>query len=235
MRCFLATITALLFLQISFAQTDTLKKHKIDSLTLKLEQDSIHTFRFKKLRPYVNIDSQSSFKSSNHTIMGVYQAGVIVNEYHTFGLGFYNLTNFSKNNTSIDALYKVKQFSFVNIFYEYFLMNKRFLEIDTPFEIGVGGFQAQVNDSASNGINISKLFVPLGAGVKFIVKPVRWIGLSSMIGYRYIPYKQNILGYAGFFYSFGVWIDFRQIYRDIKYYGVQKKRYRRSVNSILAN
>ncbi len=77
--------------------------------------------------------------------------------------------------------------------------------------------------------------MPLGAGAKFIVKHIRWVGISTMIGYRYIPYKQNLLDYDGLYYSLGIWVDFRQIYRDIKYYGVQKKRYRNKVKAILAN
>ena len=34
-------------------------------------------------------------------------------------------------------------------------------------------------------------------------------------------------------YSIGLWIDFRQIYRDIKYYKIQKRNYKRQVNNIL--
>jgi hypothetical protein len=56
-----------------------------------------------------------------------------------------------------------------------------------------------------------------------------------MISYRYIPYNQNLLDFDGLCYSLGIWVDFRQIYRDIKYYGVQKKRYRNKVKAILAN
>ncbi|MEO6305053.1 MAG: hypothetical protein ABIP51_17985 [Bacteroidia bacterium] len=236
MRYFLAITYSLLFFQISIAQNDSIKKQKIDSLTKKLTKDSLHTFRFKKLRPYANIDSRNSFVTNNLTNLSGFQLGVIVNEYHTFGFGLYTLTKFSKSNTPFSAISSFNRFGYVNVFYEYFLLNRRYLEIDLPFEVGVGGFQAQLRDTLATGLtNISKWFVPLGAGVKFIVKPVRWIGISSMIGYRYIPYKQNLIDYDGLYYSLGIWMDFRQIYRDIKYYGVQKKRYRRDVQSVLLN
>lgn len=236
MKFFILLISALLFFQISFAQNDSIKKHKIDSLTKKLAKDSLHTFRFKKLRPYANIDSRNSFNTTNLTNLSGFQFGVIVNEYHTFGFGLYTLTKFSKHNSPLNAISKFNRFGYVNTFYEYFLLNRRYLEIDLPFEIGVGGFKAQLRDTLATGLNnISKWFVPLGAGVKIIVKPVRWIGISSMIGYRYIPYKQNLLDYDGLYYSLGVWMDFRQIYRDIKYYGFQKKKYHEQVNAILLN
>lgn len=236
MRIFFAFITTLLFIQISFAQSDSLTKQKVDSLTKKLVLDSLHTYRFKKLRPYANIDSRNSFVPSNLTNLSGFQLGIIVNEYHTFGLGLYTLTKFSKSNSPLNAISEFNRFGYVNVFYEYFLLNRRYLEIDLPFEVGVGGFKANLRDTSATGIsNISKWFVPLGAGVKFIVKPARWIGISSMIGYRYIPYKQNLLDYDGLYYSLGVWIDFRQIYRDIKYYDVQKKKYRRDVQNVLLN
>ncbi len=236
MRIFFAFIATLLFLQISFAQSDSLKKQKVDSLTKKLVLDSLHTYRFKKLRPYANVDSRNSFVTSNLTNLSGFQLGVIVNEYHTFGFGIYTLTKFSKSNSPLNAISEFNRFGYVNVFYEYFLLNKRYLEIDLPFEVGVGGFKANLRDTSATGLSkIEKWFVPLGAGVKFIVKPARWIGISSMIGYRYIPYKQNLLDYDGLYYSLGVWVDFRQIYRDIKYLGIQKKKYRRDVQNVLLN
>ncbi|MBA3680088.1 MAG: hypothetical protein H0W73_02710 [Bacteroidetes bacterium] len=236
MRYFLAVIIVLFLFENSFSQNDSIKKQKIDSLTKKLIVDSAHTYRFKKLRPYANIDSRNSFLTTNLTNLSGFQLGVIVNEYHTFGFGLYTLTKFSKTNTPLSAVSEFNRFGYINAFYEYFLLNRRYLEIDLPFEIGVGGFQAKLRDTSATGLSkIEKWFVPLGAGVKFIAKPVRWIGISSMIGYRYIPYKQSLLDYDGLYYSLGVWVDFRQIYRDIKYLGLQKKKYRRDVQQVLLN
>ncbi|MDO9001219.1 MAG: hypothetical protein Q7W45_15755 [Bacteroidota bacterium] len=206
----------------------------IDSLTKKLEEDSAHTYRFKKLRPYLNIDSRNSFNRVNPTSFSGLQYGVRVNEFHTFGMGLYTLTKFSFNNTPIDAILKINRLGYINVFYEYMLLNKKYFRITFPFEIGVGGFQGQLQDTLSQGINISKLIMPMGASAKFIVKPVRWFGISSMIGYQYIPYRQTLINYDGLYYSLGIWIDFRLIYRDVKYFKFQKKKYRRAVKSVLA-
>ena len=60
-------------------------------------------------------------------------------------------------------------------------------------------------------------------------------GISSMIGYRYIYKKETFLNYDGLYYSIGLWLDFRQIYRDIKYYKIQKRNYRKQINHVLYN
>lgn len=235
MRSFLSIIFVLFLLSPSFAQQYFTSKIKIDSLTKKLEADSAHTYRFKKLRPYLNADSRNSFNPTNLTNISGLQYGVRVNEFHTFGIGLYTLSRFSTNNTPIDAVSKINRLGYVNVFYEYILLNKKYYRVTLPFEVGAGGFQGRSLDTLSTYTYISKIFMPLGAGAKFIVKPIRWVGISTMIGYRYIPYKQNLLDYDGLYYSLGIWVDFRQIYRDIKYYGVQKKRYRSKVKAILAN
>ncbi|MBL7918961.1 MAG: hypothetical protein JNJ40_01525 [Bacteroidia bacterium] len=236
MRSFLAAIFVLFVFHSSIAQNDSIKKIKIDSLTQKLMADSAHNYRFKKIRPYANIDSRNSFVESNLTNLSGFQLGVIVNEYHTFGIGLYTLTKFSKKNSPFSAIAEFNRFGYINAFYEYFLLNRKHLEIDLPFEIGAGGFQAKLRDTTATGLNkIEKWFMPLGAGVKLIAKPIRWIGLSTMIGYRYIPYKQDLIDYDGLYYSLGVWVDFRGIYRDIKYYGRIKKKYRSDVDQILLN
>ena len=234
MKFLVSLIFIFLSFQISVAQQYFYSKAKIDSLTKKLEADSFKTYRFKKLRPYLNVDSRNSFNPTNLTNISGIHYGVRVYEYHTFGIGLYTLSRFSSNNTPIDAI-KINSLGYVNVFYEYILLNKKYYRVSFPFEVGAGGFQGQLLDSTSTRIVISRLFMPLGAGAKFIVKPLKWIGISSMIGYRYIPYIQNILDYDGLYYSLGIWIDFRQIYRDTKYYGLQKTRYRRHVRTILSN
>jgi hypothetical protein len=72
----------------------------------------------------------------------------------------------------------------------------------------------------------------LGAATKIILKPVRWIGLSIMGGYRYVFEEKANLNLDGAYYSFGVWVDIRQIYRDIKFYGFQKRKYKMEIHKL---
>ncbi len=235
MRYFVSIVFVLSSFQFSFAQQYFTSKILIDSLTKKLEADSAQTYRFKKLRPYLNADSRNSFNPTSLTNISGLQYGLRVNEFHTFGIGLYTLSRFSTNNKLINAVSKINRLGYVNVFYEYILLNKKYYRVTLPFELGAGGFQRRLLDTLSTYTYTSKIFMPLGAGAKFIVKPIKWVGISSMISYRYIPYNQNLLDFDGLCYSLGIWVDFRQIYRDIKYYGVQKKRYRNKVKAILAN
>lgn len=234
MKFVAALVSILLFGGTLTAQNDSIKKHKVDSLTLKLQADSLHTFRFKTLRPYGNIDNRNSLFRSKPSNFNGYQLGVIVNEYHTFGVGFYALNSASRSNSPVKKGYSLRNLRYNTVFYEYLLFNKRYYEVDLPFELGYGSYHARYTDTSMAIVNknIYPSFLPLSAGVKFVVKPVRWIGLSLMIGYRYFIEKKDILEFNNLFFPVGIWVDFRQVYRDIKYYGFQKKRYRRAVKEI---
>lgn len=218
------------------SQTLSTKQRRLDSLERKLIADSMHTFRFKKLRPYGNIDNRNSFYRPSN--FNGYQLGVIVNEYHTFGIGFYRLNRANKASATVASGYSLRSLRYNTVFYEYLLFNKRYYEVDLPFELGFGSYRARFSDTLSPYFNhtVSPTFLPLSAGVKFVIKPVRWIGLSMMVGYRYFIETGNyaILDFNNLYYPVGIWVDLRQVYRDIKYYGVQKKRYHRAVNEVLS-
>ena len=241
MKFFLPVILCFFLAKKTIAQVDTLKKHKIDSLTKKLTKDSLHTFRFKKYRPFGNIDNRNSFIRDKPVNFTGFQLGVIYKEYHTFGLGFYKMTEQSqKPRAAKDGNHTITEsltLNYSTFFYQYVLVDKRFYEIDLPFEIGLGRYNLRYQDSLTKQVykDFTAPIVPLGAGMQFIFKPVRWIGVSVTGGYRYVAKKNVNINFNGFYYSYGVWVDLRQIYRDIKYYGFQKKHYRREVNAILLN
>ena len=220
----------------SISQTTALKQHAIDSLTKRLHNDSLYTFRFKTLRPYANIDNRNSFIIKQPANIIGLQLGVVVNTYHIFAFGAYVLNQKSKHDSPIANNYQVDKLSYFTVFYGYVLLNKRYLAIHLPFELGAGNYTAKQTDTMeqAQGKQVKYGFVPLGAGVKVILKPIRWIGLSIMGGYRYvIEGKPSLLNLDGSYYSVGVWVDLRQIYRDVKYYGFQKRRYRAAVKNIL--
>jgi hypothetical protein len=241
MKIIISFILTVLFLQNSFGQNDSIKKHKIDSLTKKLTNDSLRTFRFKKYRPFANIDNRNSFIRSQPVNFNGFQLGLIYKEYHTFGMGFYRMTEESKRpiktRDNTRTINQTLTLNYSTFFYQYVLLDKRYFEIDLPFEIGIGKYHIILEDSITKHIykNVTAPIIPFGAGVQFIIKPFKWIGVAVSGGYRYVAEK-NVnanSNFNGFYYSYGVWLDIRQIYRDIKFYGVQKKKYRRDVRAIL--
>ncbi len=223
-------------------QTNVKSKHSraIDSLAQKLRIDSAHTYRFKKFRPYLSIDNRNSFIKSVPVNFRGFQFGLIFKENHTLGLGFYRIIQNSqrpvktKDNKTNTIVNQYLSLNYTTFFYQYAIYKKRFWEIDIPFEIGFGRADLKIEDSLTKTTLRHDIIpiLPLGCGLQVIFKPVKWVGVSFMGGYRYVQDKDKRLNFNGTYYSIGLWIDFRQIYRDIKYYGFIKKRYHRKIKTL---
>jgi hypothetical protein len=151
MKFFITLILANLLNHQMISQNDSIKKFKIDSLNHKLRRDSLHTFRFKKLRPYANLDNRNSFIKNKPANFSGLQLGVIINEYHTFGFGIYSLNPNAKGGSQIKNNYQIANLKYTTFFYEYFLVNKKYLEIDLPFEIGFGNYSARKPNDLKSG------------------------------------------------------------------------------------
>jgi hypothetical protein len=223
----------------SFGQV-SLKQHKVDSLTIKLKKDSAHIFRFKNLRPFAAIDNRNSFIKDAPVNVKGFQLGAIVKEKHTVGFGIYSLQNSSKQkiiakNDKNIATKRTLNLSYLTLFYQYVIIDKRFFELDLPLEVGLGGYSIKLEDTITHKIIADQKGGALltSGGVNIILKPVRWIGLSGTAGYRISLDKNPNVNFSGAYYSYGVWVDIRQIYRDIRFYGFTRKKYKRHVKDVL--
>jgi len=219
-----------------FSQISSEKRHQIDSITEKLHSDSLQTFRYKLLRSYANISNQQSFIASRPADIITYQLGVCINDRHTIGLSFDHLNKFTQSHVPEKSGFNVPVLKYYSLIYRYTVVHKRFYKIDIPCEIGLGSYRSSITDTSIKvNFNPDKKtnYVPLSTGIKTVLKPVQWIGVSLMAGYRYVLDKNGVLNLNTFFYSIGIWVDFRQTYRDLKYYGYQKKKYKRTVKRIL--
>ena len=210
----------------------------MDSLQVKLQMDSLHIYRFNKFRPYANIDNRNSFITNQPVTIQGGQIGVIINEYHIFGIGFYAIVQESqKTQKAQDNMRTVDQHLSLNyntFFYQYVLVDRRYLELDLPFELGVGQYTLNYEDITTKQVykTRSATMVPMGAGFQLVIKPFRWVGFSTTGGYRYVGEKSSSLNLNGLYYSFGLWLDVRQIYRDVKYYGIMRKKYKKALQKI---
>jgi hypothetical protein len=241
-------VVLLLFLCSSFVFfSQTNDQVKIDSLKSKFYKDSLHLFRFQKLRPFLGIDQRNSWIKNESGTKNVpinvngLQLGVILKENHTVGFGIYNITNTSKQAKKITdkdqrVTYQNLKLSYFTLFYQYVIIDKRYFELDLPLEIGLGNYNYYLSDSAQNILPKSienNPFRLTGGGVNIVLKPFRWIGVTAMGGYRFaILDKNSHLNLNGPYYSYGVWLDIRQIYRDINFYWVKRPKYRKQLKSL---
>jgi hypothetical protein len=223
------------------AQVTSNKQARIDSLKKKFSQDSAHIFRFKKFRPLFTIDNRNSFiREAPVNFRGI-QLGLSYKDKHTVGLGAYKITQTSQRQvrSKDNGNRIVNQYltlNYLTAFYQYTIIDKRYFELDLPIEIGLGNANIRFVDSLSqHELRRETLpIIPVGTGLQAIVKPFKWVGVSVLGGYRYVNEKGRNLNFNGWYYSFGLWLDVRQTYRDIKFYGFTRKKFRRQLAKIIS-
>ncbi len=239
MKVFFIFLFALFLLQVSFAQIDTLKQKKIDSLTIRLKKDSTHIYRFQIVRPYLNIDNRNSVINKVPVSFKGIQIGIILHETNAMGLGFYAINQSSKKPYATkDGTVSAKKslsMNYMTIFYIHSFIEKKYFELNVPVEIGLGGFKISYADSLSGKIykQVSGGIIPIGIGLQAIFKPTKWVGISLLVGYRAVAEKSVNQNFNGAYSSVGLSFDIRQIIRDIRYKGVKRKHYRRQVKALL--
>jgi hypothetical protein len=114
------------------------------------------------------------------------------------------------------------------------LLNKKYLELDLPVETGYGKAMILETDAAKGELISNRSFqiFPIGVGLQAIVKPIKWVGITFLAGYRFVPVNDRRINFNGMYYSIGLWLDFRQVIRDIKFYGFQKPKFRKGVHKL---
>jgi len=212
------------------------KESKLDSLKQRLHNDSLHIYRFRKARPYLNYHERNSLSDIKTVNFYGLQLGVVLFERHIVGLGHYFSTkNTKKSFTVFENEFPVTKrinIQYTSLFYQYVLINKRFFEIHLPLEIANGNMHTRYIDSLNRVYLLTdqNLFIS-SCGVQLILKPVKWFGLSANIGYRTSSEKLV----TGYYYALGLWIGFKPVKTDLHYYLFKKRRYKEAVAELLKN
>ncbi len=223
-----------------------LSAQQLDSLRIKFQKDSAHTYRFKNIRPWLGLDQRDSWiknekgaKTVPVTINGL-QAGVILKEKHTVGLGLYTMNGTSQkpvklNDQNNKITYQELLLKYVTLNYQYVLIDTRYFELDVPMEVGLGHYIYNLKDENQTALlwHEAGPVRLTGGGVQMVFKPLKWVGISLMGGFRIVTFnKKTNLNFNGVYYSYGLWVDLRQIYRDIKFYGFVRPNYRKKVKAL---
>jgi hypothetical protein len=216
------------------AQDAERQNHMRDSLRASFSADSAYIFRNTIAKPYLRLENRRSFIIRENVNFLGFLAGANLHNRHVVSAGMYFLTKSSKDPI---ALYEdrpgTQQFSSLNYFvfsYQYILLNYRYVQLNTPLEAGYGNYKAMVSDYQDPEImhKVTGNFLPFGAGLQLIAKPVRWIGASVSGGYRKVKHDAVNLRFNGWYYSFGLWLDVRYLARQGRYQ-VAKKHYHKKL------
>lgn len=235
-------VLLVLFLVPTFliSQIDSLKRTKIDSLRASLRKDSTRIYRFQKVRPYLGLDNRNSFINNAPVNLRGIQLGLVLFGRHTIGFGLYGITQKSSKAVATKSgtvsVNRTLRLNYLTIFYQYAIIDRRYFEIDIPIEAGLGKYTLTfLNQSTGAELNkFSGAMIPLGAGVQAVVKPLPWLGISFLGGYRMVL-NNTKLNFNGLYYAIGVNIYIREVVRDVNYRLIKKKRYRKNVCDVLRN
>lgn len=203
-----------------------------DSLYEVLRADSQHIYRKTLAKPFLRVENRNSFIIRQPVDFYGALFGATLLERHTIAAGYYFLENsrrreiVSESDPSVTQLFiRLSHFSFV---YQYVMLNRRYVQVNVPLEVGAGSYYARTKHVEEPGPkHHSGLYMPINGGVQVIGKIKRWIGVSVSGGYRYSTNDEVLLRFNGLYYSYGIWIDARQVLRD-HLYRRAKRRYRQN-------
>jgi hypothetical protein len=219
------------------AQNAELMTAKRDSLRQNLTADSIHIFRKRLAKPFLKIENRYSFISNENINLFGIMGGATFIEKHTIFTGYFFLdprrtTPISFAERGINTQHYLDMNYFV-LGYQYVFISKRYFQVNAPLATGYGTYKVEVTDNYDNPISSKSGNIwPTNAGLQLIIKPLKWIGVSASGGYRYIGNKVNTeLVLRGWYYSFGLWLDGRQIYRSARLFN-KRRIYRREISRL---
>jgi hypothetical protein len=214
-------------------------KKTADSLHTLLIKDSAHIYRFRKVLPMAAIDQRNSYINKTPVNINGFQIGVNLFEKHTLGLGFYSIIGSTHHTKTVsdknEVLNRNLNLSYMTIFYYYPIVDRRYWEFGFPVEAGGGVYKIDVTDQNNKSYKgypkpDAGMFV-FGTGLSLTIKPIRWLGLNGMAGFRKVSDSNPNLNLNGFFYCYGVVVYVHQITMDYKFYK-KKKAYQQALKMI---
>lgn len=202
-------------------------------------KDSLTLTRVVLVKPQFKFDNRITFNDGQALSITGFDIGVLLNEKLRLTLGYYTMKDrleaydYTKEAEEFGRLVHLKYGSLnTEIIYK----DTRYLSLGLPLEIAAGTNTFQ-NKNITTGEIISTetgalIFVNFGVSATF--KPMRFLGLKAIVGYRKTAFNQvEDFNFDGFFTAIGLNLDVRTIITDIKMYRL-KKRYKRGNNIVNA-
>lgn len=198
-------------------------------------QDSLKIKRIKLIRPQFRFDNREAFVEGQAFNITGFDIGVLLKEKLRFTLGYYamkgSLKAYKKKVDTIEYG-RLVQLNFGSINTELNYFDSRFLSLGMPLEIALGTNTFQNKNITENIVTSTQsgLVAFANFGLSATFKPMRFIGLKGMVGYRKVIFNEiKDFAFDGAFTSLGLNFDFHEIVSDIKMYRL-KKKYKRGNN-----
>lgn len=192
--------------------------------------DSLKILKPKLIRPQVRLDSRVSVYDHQAINIYGYDAGIMAKDKLRLALGYYRINNNLPAQKEVEGV-KINTALIVNVGSlntELIYYNSRFISLGFPMELAAGEYKI-IRSNADTRKVISDTSGVLGFanfGLSLTFKPMRFIGLKAIAGYRKSIYpNERIFSFSGVFTSIGLNLDVQEIVRDIKMYKLKKRYY----------
>ena len=213
-----------------FSQT---KKKKIPALT-KMEKaqfvkDSTEIMRIRLVRPQFRVDNRNLFFKGQVLNVSGFDAGVLLKNKLRLTLGYYSFSNnLSTFQKTVDDVKYDRQFrlNYGSLNTEIIYKSTRYFSLGMPLEFGFGNNQLQYSNTETGEISLKQsgfLFMA-DFGLSATFKPIRWIGLKGILGYRKTVFNQvKDFQFDCIFTSIGLNLDLRELIKDIQMFNLKRK------------
>ena len=163
------------------------------------------------------------------------RVGVLLPQNIKVGLGFY-FTSQRMNHFWDGYILHQRQLQYIVAYVEPFYFRRKYWELSSPFEVGIGVSRYVRNRVSDLQPSIqSGLAIPIGLGLSISAKsqaihkfrPLRWLGFNATAGYRFtfqpgVP--KSPVSYNGIYYSAGPTLLLSRVYADYKAWRSHRKR-----------
>jgi hypothetical protein len=198
-------------------------------------QDSLKIMKGMLVRPQFKFDNRVTWYEGQALVINGLDAGALLKDKMRLTLGYYSLNHdlnaFKKKSDSMELGGQVRV-NYGSINTEFIYKNTRYFSLGMPLEIGVGQIELNYKNFTLDRIyQKQKGFLAMAYfGLSATFKPIRWIGLKGIVGYRKNIFTQvKEFNFDGLFTSLGLNIDFQEIIRDFRMFRL-KKKYKRGNN-----
>jgi hypothetical protein len=195
-------------------------------------KDSAEIMKIKLVRPQFKFDNRITFYKGQSLAINGLDAGVLLKDKLRLTLGYYTMNDylnaFNKTVDTVDYGRLVK-LNYGSVNTEFIYNNSRFFSFGMPLEIALGKNKLQYRNLTENEVYETKQGLILLAyfGLSGTFKPIRWIGLKGIVGYRKTLINQvKEFNFDGFFTSIGLNVDFHEIVKDVRMFKLKKKHRR---------
>jgi hypothetical protein len=197
--------------------------------------DSLEIIKTRLVSPQFKLDNRVAVYNGQALNINGFDIGVLLSNKLRVTLGYYGMSgtlkNFNKTKEGIDYT-RLIDMNYGSLNTELIYKDWRFFSLGMPFEIAAG-----VNKLSEKNVTANEIYATQTApllffnfGISGTFKPMRFIGLKGILGYRKIAYNgARDFDFNGFFTSIGLNFDIREGISDIKMFRL-KKRYHRGNN-----